>query len=112
MRTLPIALLTTLLVMSSYASAGSARHCVAVDGKWGANCGSSGSYGLSVTNNCSVPIYVKACVEKTNGDWFCGSNSSLKPGMSYGGTYTCAGTGRSRWDACTGGFSECGFPNP
>ena len=49
------------------------------------------------------------CIEKTNGKWSCGSDSSLGVNQSNGGFWACDATGNYIWDSCTGGYKECGF---
>jgi len=98
-----------ILIFSLNTHASSTRHCVNVETTRGDSCGTPDSMNVWVTNNCSSKVYVKVCLEKTNGKWSCGSDSSLKPGKRNGGFYTCRATRNYVWDSCTGGYSECGF---
>ena len=102
--------LTVLFSFNAYAE--STRHCVSLETPRGQSCGSPDSMNVIAQNNCGTTVYVKVCVEKTNGKWSCGSDSSLRPGARNGGFYTCHATAQYRWDSCTGGYSECGFKDP
>ncbi|MDD8058465.1 MULTISPECIES: hypothetical protein [Shewanella] len=99
------------LWLSASVFAADAQHCVLLDDSWGNSCGSPDSLQIKVKNGCSQTIYVKMCIEKKDGKWSCGSDSSLAPGRTNTGFYTCHATSRYKWSACTGGYKECGFKN-
>ena len=88
------------------------KHCVNINTTRGDSCGTPDSMNVWVTNNCSTKVYVKVCLERKDGKWSCGSDSSLKPGKRNGAFYTCHATRNYRWDTCTGGYKECGFKSP
>lgn len=98
-----------ILLLPVYASAQNARFCVDLETRRGYKCGNPESLHVAVTNNCTAQVYVKVCVEGKDGNWDCGSDSSLDPGETNGGFWDCDSTGAYEWDACTGGYSECGF---
>lgn len=100
------------LSLSGNAPAADADHCVVLDDRWGERCGSTDSLQIRVTNQCSQRVYVKMCLQKKDGRWSCGSDSSMDPGDTNRGFYTCHATGNYRWAACTGGYKECGFKSP
>ncbi|WP_345984872.1 hypothetical protein WCX49_09585 [Sulfurimonas sp. HSL-1656] len=112
MKKLILALLALGLLLSTNVFAQDAKFCVHLDDRWGDNCGSSDSLSIKVTNQCNQRVYVKMCLEKKNGNWSCGSDSTLDPGETNNGFYTCHATGDYQWSACTGGYNECGFKNP
>ena len=63
--------------------------------KRGTSCGKAESVELVCENICAVPLDKQACLEKTDGKWWCGASFAVKPGeQACGGTWTCAGTGR------------------
>jgi len=101
-----------ILFISASAFSADAEHCVSLDDRWGEKCGSSDSLQIKAKNRCSERVYVKICLERKNGKWSCGSDSTLDPGETNGGFFTCHSTGNYKWAACTGGYSECGFKNP
>jgi len=68
-----------LLITSANIYAADTTHCLSQNIKLGDNCGSSDSKRVEVTNNCDQNVYVKICLERINGTWDCGSDSSLKP---------------------------------
>lgn len=100
------------LMLTADALANNAQNCVRLDPVWGNSCGKPDSLQVKVTNRCSQTVYVKMCIEKKGGGWSCGSDSILKPGNTNNGFWACQATGNYRWDACTGGYQECGFKNP
>lgn len=97
---------------SVHAMAADTDHCVSLDSIWGNNCGSSNSLQIVPKNNCGQKVYVKICIEKTNGGWSCGSDSSLRSGRKNTGFWACKATGNYKYATCTGGYKECGFKNP
>jgi len=112
-------LMVIAITFSINAFAQDARNCLkqwqggnSLQGKWGEHCGSKDSVTYEITNICNQPIYFKGCLEKTNGEWSCGSHTDLEPGVTDYGFWVCNGTGRMQWAACTGGYKECGFKNP
>jgi hypothetical protein len=100
-------LLTFIFSLNIHAS--STTHCVNVETTRGDSCGTPDSMNVWVTNNCPSMVYVKVCLEKADGNWSCGSDSSLRPGKRNGAFYTCHATRNFEWNSCTGGYSECGF---
>jgi hypothetical protein len=100
------------LFVAMNASAGDMSYCAHLEDDWGSNCGSSDSLQMKVKNNCGRDIYVQMCIERKDGKWSCGVNSSLHPGQTDQGFWTCHSTGRYKWAACSGGREECHFPNP
>ncbi len=108
--TVIIAVISLCCAMNVFAE--DAKHCVSLDDKWGNNCGSSDSLQIKFKNRCSQRIYLKYCLERKDGKWRCGSNSTLDPGETNLGAWTCHATGNYKWSACTGGYRECGFKNP
>lgn len=102
-------LLIGLFIWSINAHAVDAKGCISLSDERGNHCGSPDSTQVRIRNNCPVKIYLKLCLEKTNGQWDCTSDSSFAPGEAYNGGWTCHGTGRYQYAACTGGYSECGF---
>lgn len=112
MKKLTIIIATVSLFCAMNVFAMDAESCVSLDKEWGNHCGSSDSFQIKATNNCSQRIYVKMCLEKKNGQWSCSSDSRLSPGETNYGFYTCHATGYYKWSACTGGYKECGFQSP
>lgn len=98
--------------LSASVLAADAQHCISLDDRWGKQCGSSDSLQIKVKNKCAQRVYVKMCLEKKNGKWSCGSDSTLDPGQTNTGFYTCHATSNYKWSACTGGYEECGFKSP
>ena len=104
-----IMLILCALMFSGNVYAKNTRYCVALEANRGNKCGKPESMQITVRNQCSVPVYVKFCIEGQDGKGDCGSDSHLKPGKSNGGFWDCRSTGRYEWDSCTGGYKECGF---
>ena len=111
LKRLAVLLVLTLCIPAAL-FAQDARRCVSLDAKRGTQCGSADSLQIKVKNRCSQKVYVKMCLEKKNGQWSCGSDSTLAPGKTNNGFWTCHATGDYQWSACTGGYKECGFKNP
>jgi hypothetical protein len=111
---LRITLLAAILIMAmgSFVFADNATHCVKKQDVWGERCQGSDGLMVVVTNNCASTIYVKMCLARKDGKWECYSDSNLAPGKSNNGFYACRATGEVKWNACTGGYSECGFKSP
>ncbi|MFT0771426.1 hypothetical protein [Psychrobacter sp. BI730] len=100
------------LLFSAGVSAKDLKSCIDMDHTWGNSCGgSSESIDITLTNECPQDAYVRLCMEKTSGKWTCRSRSELRPNRDVT-FYTCNATGNTKFAACTGGYKECGFPDP
>lgn len=112
MKRLTLIIILLFLCFAANVFAKDTRHCVSLDSEWGDNCGSSDSLQINVKNRCSQRVYVKMCLERKDGKWSCGSDSTLDPGETNNGFWTCHATGDYKWSSCTGGYKECGFKDP
>lgn len=105
-------LLSGMLLVSTSVFSLNTKHCVNLVSEWGKKCNSTKSLQKIAENNCSEDVYIKMCIEKSDGKWSCSSVSKFKPNAKASGFYTCHATGKYEWASCTGGREECGFPDP
>jgi hypothetical protein len=75
----------------------------------GKHCGSPNSLALKPTNTCDVDVSLHYCLEKTGGDWSCGSISKFGPDEESYGAWTCSATGNYKWKACDPEGPSCKF---
>ena len=100
---------TVIAISSTSINAENTEHCISLEKVRGNSCGSPKSMDVRVTNKCPHPVYVKMCIQRTNGTWDCKSDSHLDARKTNTGFFTCHSTGKYEWSSCTGGYSECGF---
>jgi hypothetical protein len=96
--------------------AGDAQHCAQLDYTRGEHCGSTSSFGITVTNTCNENIGVKVCIQRRNGKWNCGLDSKLRPNESNNGFWVCKAHTYPKYDydACFGNVytNNCLTLNP
>lgn len=100
-----VLLSSLILTISSYAY--NTSNCIRVESRWGQSCNSSRSLDLVYRNVCGQEVYLKSCIQKTDGGRTY-TAANIRPGGRYIGSFACSSTGRYEWNSCTGGRSECG----
>lgn len=92
-------LATSLFLVSTFAFAGNANHCIQTKEEWSKVCGPE-SFKAILKNTCGHDVKVRACVERKAGEGkpSCGL-AILGPGKVNNGFYVCKGTGRYTIDA-------------
>ncbi|SRR5579885_2008844 len=75
------------------------NNCVQISNTKFDSCINNSGMSMRITNGCNVTVNTEFCLQRKNGKWDCGRDSSLAAGR-HTTYYTCEATGKYEWIAC------------